>query len=120
MNTLKIAPIAVAALAAVALTASPAGAQQSPAGCHTAYVDCVPANRDVDCVADKLPQIRLRAVGTDPYRLDRNNDGIGCEADESTSTAPTRPTPSTTKKATTPTTRPKAAGAVRATPRFTG
>lgn len=47
--------------------------------CHPNYAGhCLPIVGDLDC-----PQVPgpVRIVGADPYRLDRDNDGIGCERD---------------------------------------
>lgn len=56
-------------------------------GCHPAYVDCVPNHPvDVDCAGGSgngpvyvQGPIRLVNVSNDPYGLDSDNDGIGCE-----------------------------------------
>lgn len=118
----------VAFTAASFVSAAPAtAATAQTAGCHAAYVDCVPADHDVDCIADKLPPIRLKQIGVDPYRLDRNKNGIGCETDESTP-APTTPAPApttkaptaTTKRTVTPPTTKAPTGAVRVSPKYTG
>lgn len=59
----------------------------SSAGCHSAYVDCVPIDSDVDCAGGSgngpsyvRGPIRVKTIGIDPYGLDRDNDGIGCES----------------------------------------
>jgi len=49
-----------------------------PAGeCHPNYEPCLPIVDDLDC-----PDIRVavQVTGSDPYRLDRDNNGVGCEA----------------------------------------
>ena len=50
--------------------------------CHPAYEPCLP-NRPGDALncgdltADQKP-VRVKEIGVDPYRLDRDNDGWGC------------------------------------------
>ena len=56
-------------------------------GCHPAYIDCVPNHPDdVDCAGGTgngpvyvEGPVRVKTIGIDPYDLDRDNDGIGCE-----------------------------------------
>lgn len=56
-------------------------------GCHPDYSTCIPVKgtgsgsgevNDLDC-PDIGKVVQLREVGVDPYRLDRNSDGVGCE-----------------------------------------
>lgn len=54
--------------------------------CHPSYVGvCLPMNGpDVDCAGGRgngpiYVRGPFRVVGPDPYRLDRDKDGIGCE-----------------------------------------
>lgn len=51
-------------------------------GCHPAYVDCVPLDlvEDLDCEDLTINDVRLQNVGWDPYALDDNGDGVGCES----------------------------------------
>jgi micrococcal nuclease len=59
-------------------------ATKKPSGggsnCHSSYRPCLPIVGDLDC-----PDVRamglapVRVIGPDDYRLDRDNDGIGCE-----------------------------------------
>ena len=57
---------------------SAAAARHRPAGCHPNYAGaCLPIVDDVNCGSVPNP---VTVVGPDPYRLDRDNDGIGCEA----------------------------------------
>lgn len=57
-------------------------------GCHPDYQTCVPVKgdgsgagsaNDLDC-GDVGKVVYLRQVGRDPYRLDANGDGVGCES----------------------------------------
>ena len=51
-----------------------------PSNCHPSYIPCLPIVDDLDC-----PDVRamgkapVQVIGPDDYRLDRDNDGIGCE-----------------------------------------
>ena len=79
-----------------------AGHGSSPEGsrsCDPNYVPCVPIAEDVDCAGGSgngpaYVEGPVRVVGTDIYGLDRDGDGIGCEAGSKaaavrTTTAPT-------------------------------
>jgi hypothetical protein len=46
--------------------------------CHPSYSPCIPADRDYDC--GELPDGPYAVTGDDPYRLDADGDGIGCES----------------------------------------
>lgn len=57
-------------------------------GCHANYVTCIPVKgtgsgsgeaNDLDCW-DISRKVQLREIGVDPYRLDANGDGLGCES----------------------------------------
>lgn len=55
---------------------------ESSANCHPAYEPCLP-NRPGDAIncGDLSPSqkpVRVKVVGVDPYRLDRDNNGVGC------------------------------------------
>ena len=67
--------------------APPAAAEPTGDGCHPDYLGCVPVQgdgsgrghaNDLDC-GDLSGPVRLRAVGVDPYRLDADGDGVGCD-----------------------------------------
>lgn len=49
--------------------------------CHPAYVDCVPLDiiEELDCEDLAITDVRLQDPGWDPYGLDDNGDGVGCE-----------------------------------------
>ncbi len=57
----------------------------APAGkCNPNYTPCVPIASDVDCAggSGNGPAYvvgPVRVIGSDPYDLDRDNDGLGCE-----------------------------------------
>ncbi len=45
--------------------------------CHPSYRPCIPTDRDYDCA--ELDDGPYTVTGDDPYRLDADDDGIGCE-----------------------------------------
>jgi micrococcal nuclease len=50
---------------------------QAPAGrCEPGYTPCLPVVPDLDCSDINGP---VQVTGSDPYRLDADGDGIGCE-----------------------------------------
>jgi micrococcal nuclease len=53
----------------------------SPAdGCHPSYTPCLPVVGDLDCADVRARGVApVRVLGTDPYRLDADGDGLGCE-----------------------------------------
>ena len=56
----------------------------APSGCDPNYSGCVPIASDVDCAGGSgngpaYVQGPVRVIGGDPYGLDRDNDGVGCE-----------------------------------------
>ncbi len=58
----------------------------APLECHPAYTGkCVPIASDVDCLGgsgdgpEYVGQVRVIDPSVDPYRLDHDNDGFGCE-----------------------------------------
>lgn len=56
---------------------TPPSTAVTPTGeCHPNYEPCLPIVDDLDC-----PDIRIavQVIGDDPYRLDRDGNGIGCE-----------------------------------------
>lgn len=67
---------------------APAAAPAADSGCHPDYLTCIPVKgtgsgsgeaNDLDC-GDVGKAVTLRQVGVDPYRLDGNDDGAGCES----------------------------------------
>lgn len=68
--------------------AAPQPVADTSSRCHPDYRTCVPikgdgsgqgATNDLDC-GDIRKVVYLRSVGRDPYRLDANDDGVGCES----------------------------------------
>ena len=48
--------------------------------CHPSYTPCLPIVGDLDCADIRaLGVAPVRVLGSDPYRLDGDNDGFGCE-----------------------------------------
>jgi len=52
--------------------------------CHPGYDPCVPVDTDVDCAdgggnGPSYVAGPVRVLGSDPYDLDRDGDGIGCD-----------------------------------------
>lgn len=54
-----------------------AGSASAGGGCHPGYSPCLPAVGDLDCADVSGP---VRVLGDDPYRLDADGDGIGCDS----------------------------------------
>ncbi len=48
-------------------------------GCEAGYSPCLPVTGDLDC--DQIPASKtpIHVTGSDPYRLDADGDGLGCE-----------------------------------------
>ncbi|ALG08773.1 hypothetical protein [Kibdelosporangium phytohabitans] len=62
----------------------PPAEPQDAAGCDPNYTPCVPIASDVDCAGGKgngpaYVSGPITVIGEDIYKLDNNNDGIGCE-----------------------------------------
>ena len=54
--------------------------QPSGTSCHASYSPCVPIVGDLDCADIRaLGVAPVRVLSSDPYRLDGDNDGWGCE-----------------------------------------
>ena len=75
----KAAP--VGAWKACGATIRPVAPTPPPAGnCHPSYSPCLPIVGDLDCADVRaLGVAPVRVTGSDPYRLDGDNDGYGCE-----------------------------------------
>lgn len=55
-----------------------------PSDCNPNYSGCVPNDSDVDCAGGSgngpsYVQGPVQIIGSDPYGLDADNDGVGCE-----------------------------------------
>ena len=52
----------------------------SGSNCHASYSPCLPIVSDLDCADVRaLGVAPVRVLGSDPYRLDGDSDGWGCE-----------------------------------------
>jgi hypothetical protein len=61
-------------------TASPPPPPSSAAaGCNPNYDPCLPNVGDLDCGEISASLKPVRVTGSDPYRLDADGDGYGCE-----------------------------------------
>lgn len=48
--------------------------------CHPNYSKCLPIVSDLDCADIRaMGKAPVQVLGADPYRLDGDNDGLGCE-----------------------------------------
>ena len=61
-----------------------AGSDDAEQECTPGYDPCIPPGPDVDCAGGsgngpRYVQGPIRVTGSDPYRLDRDGDGIACE-----------------------------------------
>src|SRR6266511_3457491 len=61
------------------LSRSASGGNRAGSGCQPGYSPCLPRVADLNCgdIADSKKPIRV--TGDDPYRLDGDGDGWGCE-----------------------------------------
>ena len=63
----------------------PVAVEPAPPGrCDPNYTPCVPIDSDVDCAGGKGDGPSyvvgpVRVIGSDPYKLDRDRDGVACE-----------------------------------------
>jgi len=68
---------------AVPPTSTPVPAPTPESNCTPGYDPCIPPGSDVDCAGGSGNGPRYvgptRVTGSDPYDLDRDNDGWGCE-----------------------------------------
>lgn len=80
----RLHPVTTYSIAAAPLPTTPPSPQQKPAtpltgACEPGYSPCLPVVADLDCgdIDESLKPIHV--TGDDPYRLDRDGDGWGCE-----------------------------------------
>lgn len=48
-------------------------------GCNPNYTPCLPIVADLDCSDIPDSKKPIHVIGSDPYRLDADHDGLGCE-----------------------------------------
>ena len=61
------------------LSRSSAGGNSTGAGCQPGYSPCLPRVADLNCSDIPASKKPVRVTGSDPYRLDADGDGYGCE-----------------------------------------
>jgi micrococcal nuclease len=67
-------------IAPIAPIAPPAPPAPPTGGCHPSYSPCLPIVGDLDCADIRAMGVApVRVLGSDPYRLDGDGDGYGCE-----------------------------------------
>jgi hypothetical protein len=49
------------------------------ATCHPSYSPCLPVENDMNC-PEIGHKVRIVVAGVDPYNLDADGDGIGCQS----------------------------------------
>jgi endonuclease YncB( thermonuclease family) len=63
-----------------AVASGTTGASDSGSGsCEPGYSPCLPVTGDLDCADIPASEKPVHVTGSDPYRLDANGDGLGCE-----------------------------------------
>ncbi len=61
-------------------TPEPIANPKPPSKCHPSYDPCLPIVADLDCADIRAMGVDpVSVIGPDDYRLDANNDGLGCE-----------------------------------------
>jgi hypothetical protein len=63
----------------VRLSKSSAGGNSTGSGCQGGYSPCLPRVADLNCSDIAEAKKPIRVTGPDPYRLDGDGDGWGCE-----------------------------------------
>ena len=61
------------------LSRSARGGNRTGAGCQPGYSPCLPRVADLNCADIPAAKKPVRVTGSDPYRLDGDGDGWGCE-----------------------------------------
>ena len=62
------------------LSRSSAGGNSTGAGCQPGYAPCLPRVADLNCSDIPDSKKPVRVTGSDPYRLDGDGDGYGCDS----------------------------------------
>lgn len=62
------------------LSRSSAGGSSTGAGCQSGYSPCLPRVADLNCGDIPASKRPVRVTGSDPYRLDADHDGWGCDS----------------------------------------
>lgn len=75
----RIALLIALLTATAGLSGLALGATRAPSACARGYVPCLPVKADLDC--GQIPGARkpIRVTGADPYGLDADRNGLGCE-----------------------------------------
>jgi hypothetical protein len=61
------------------LSRSSAGGNSTGSGCQPGYSPCLPRVADLNCSDIPASKKPVRVTGSDPYRLDGDGDGYGCD-----------------------------------------
>jgi hypothetical protein len=61
------------------LSRSAVGGNSTGAGCQPGYSPCLPRVADLNCSDIPASKKPVRVTGSDPYRLDGDGDGYGCD-----------------------------------------
>jgi len=56
-----------------------AASDSGSGSCEPGYSPCLPVTGDLDCADIPASKKPVHVTGSDPYRLDANGDGLGCE-----------------------------------------
>ena len=80
----KVACTLLALLAAATMSVVPASAHKKGKNCTKGYKPCLHPASDYDCAGGsgdgpKYVKGTVKVTGSDPYGLDSDNDGVGCE-----------------------------------------
>jgi hypothetical protein len=79
-KTVRLRPVTVTKTVHAAPTAPSKKPSAPKPSCAPGYSPCLPITGDLDCgeISDSLKPISV--TGTDPYGLDSDGDGLGCES----------------------------------------
>ena len=84
LETTELTPTCSDLAGTIFMRAATATTTAPPTGdCHPAYEPCLPnlAGDALNCgdLTSAQRPVRVKQIGVDPYRLDRDQDGNGCE-----------------------------------------